>query len=203
MAGCQDVRMGDTSTTSRDLRRAIERSGYYPELVAGAVADTLAEEQLESWLVHQEATFDREEIRRHVTVLALTPTRLLVAHVDEHPPDDSSPVPYATASTEAVALRTVASVVVTRVVGEPSSYVAGGAPREVVLSINWGAVSRLDLEPATCSDPTCEADHGYTGTATSDDLTLRVALAADGSGAVTRALAFARALSGATARGGR
>ena len=27
----------------------------------------------------------------------------------------------------------------------------------------WGAVSRLDLVPATCADPDCEADHGYEG----------------------------------------
>jgi Family of unknown function (DUF5998) len=195
--------MADTSTLSQGLRTAIERGGYYPNVVADAIQGALAGERLGAWVVHQEATFEREEIRRHVTVLALTPTRLVAGHVDEHPSDESSPVPYATATTEAVPLHRIASVMVTRVVGEPSRYVSGAPLREVVLSMSWGAVSRLDLEPASCSDPACEADHGYTGTANADDLTLRVSEAGDGPGAVSRALAFADALSTATARAGR
>ena len=71
--------------------------------------------------------------------------------------------------------------------------------REVVLTIGWGAVSRIDLEPAGCSDPECEADHGYTGTASNDDLSLRVSEAADGADVVAQALNFAAALSEATA----
>jgi hypothetical protein len=43
----------------------------------------------------------------------------------------------------------------------------------------WGAVSRIDLEPAACGDPNCEADHGYTGSSTADDLSLRVSEAGD------------------------
>jgi len=35
-----------------------------------------------SYLVNQETTLDSEEVRRHVTVLALTPTRLIVGHTD-------------------------------------------------------------------------------------------------------------------------
>ena len=68
------------------------------------------------------------------------------------------------------------------------------------LTVGWGAVARLDLEPATCGDPECEADHGYTGTSTADDLCVRVSAEGDGAEAVLRALEFARALSAATAR---
>jgi hypothetical protein len=60
-------------------------------------------------------------------------------------------------------------------------------------------VSRIDLEPAGCSDPDCEADHGYTGAASNDDLSLRVSEAADGADVVAQALAFAAVLSEATA----
>ena len=70
---------------------------------------------------------------------------------------------------------------------------------ELTLTIAWGAVSRLDLEPATCGDPQCEADHGYTGSITGDDLSLRISAEADGDEAAGDALAFARALSAATA----
>ena len=51
---------------------------------------------------------------------------------------------------------------------------------ETWLSVGWGAVRRLDIEQATCSDPECEADHGYTGALVGDDLTVRMSSAADG-----------------------
>ncbi len=191
--------MTDASTMHRRLRTDIERSGYYPALVADALETALAGEPLVSYVVHHEATFDRDELRRHVTVLVLTPTRLIVGHTDEHGPDDSCPHPYASASTEAVRLEKVDSVVVTRVVANPARHKAGGPMREVVLTIGWGAVSRIDMEPAGCSDPQCEADHGYTGTASNDDLSLRVSETADGPEVVTQTLAFAAALSEATA----
>ena len=47
-------------------------------------------------------------------------------------------------------------------------------PAEAVLTIGWGGVGRVDLEPAGCGDPECEADHGYTGVLASDDFSLRV-----------------------------
>jgi hypothetical protein len=181
------------------LRSDIQRSGYYPDLVADALETSLAGEPLASYVVHHEATFDRDELRRHITVLALTPTRLIVSHTDEHPVDDENPRPYASASAEAVRIERVDSVVVTRVVSDPAAHKPGGAAAEVVLTIGWGAVSRIDLEPATCGDPQCEADHGYTGTASNDDLSVRVSEAADGAEVVRQVLAFASALSQATA----
>jgi hypothetical protein len=181
------------------LRSDIQRSGYYPDLVSDALSTALAGETLAAYVVHHEATFERDELRRHVTVLALTPTRLIVGHTDEHPVDESHPTATATASTEAVRIERVDSVVVTRVVGEPARHQPGGAASEVVLTIGWGAVSRIDLEPATCGDPSCEADHGYTGTSSNDDLSLRVSEVADGAEVVEQALAFAAALSHATA----
>ena len=57
-------------------------------------------------------------------------------------------------------------------------------PSEVVLTIGWNALSHIELEPAYCGDENCEADHGYTGTLTADDLPLRVSEAADGADAV-------------------
>jgi hypothetical protein len=56
----------------------------------------------------------------------------------------------------------------------------------------------VDLEPATCGDPECEGDHGYTGTMTADDFSLRMSSAADGAEAVSQLLAFAQSLSAAT-----
>jgi Family of unknown function (DUF5998) len=90
----------------------------------------------------------------------------------------------------------VKSVVVTRMTANPTS--GPKAPAEAVMTIGWGGVSRVDLEPAGCSDPECEADHGYTGVLASDDFSLRVSAAADGVDAVGRLLAFAESLSART-----
>lgn len=189
--------MADTRTSPESLRAEIERAGYYPPLVADAAAHALAGEDVDAHVVHQETTFDGDEVRRHVTVLALTPTRLVVVHTDDHA-DPASPTIYATTSTESVSLDQVRSVVVSRVVTDPAAYVPGELPHEVTLTVAWGAVSRIDVEPASCSDASCEADHGYTGTSTADDLSLRVSAAAEGGDAVARVLTFATALSEAT-----
>ena len=194
----------DSHELPADLRSDLERAGYFPELVTDILDVAVAGEQVVAHLVHAETTFDSDAVRRHITTLVLTGTRLVVAHADDHAPDDPDgpPQPYATAATEAVPLRAVRSVVVNHVVPQPQEYVSGAGSRDLTLTIGWGAVSRLDLEPAACGDPECEADHGYTGTASADDIALRVASDADGEGAVRNALAFARALSAATAGGG-
>jgi hypothetical protein len=182
---------------ARELVVAIEQTGYYPQVVIAGVDAAVAGEQVVSFLVHHEPTIDGDEVRRHITVVVLTPTRLVLCHTDEHAPDDLLPQPYTSTSTEAVALRAVNSVVVNRMVADPEAFRGGGlpVPSEAVLTIGWGGVSRIDLEPAGCSDPDCEADHGYTGVLSSDDFSLRVSSAADGQQAVDALLAFAESLS--------
>jgi hypothetical protein len=186
-----------------DLRAAIEKSGYYPDVVADAVNAAVAGEEVVTYLVHHEPTIDRDEVRRHVTVVVLTPSRLIIAHTDEHEPDDLLPAPYTSTSTEAIMLASVRSVVVNRMVANPASYGNRPVPppgaNEVVVTIGWGGLGRVDLEPAACDDPQCEADHGYTGVIASDDFSIRVSAAADGSDAVAHLLAFAEALSARTA----
>ena len=74
-----------------ELASEVSRSGYYPEIVAEGLRDALAGETVHGYVLHHEPTFDRDEIRRHMTVLALTPSRLVLVHTDEHPPDDLLP----------------------------------------------------------------------------------------------------------------
>ncbi|MAO82251.1 DUF5998 family protein [uncultured Nocardioides sp.] len=192
--------MRPTRTDDRDvapeLRKAIERTGYYPEVVHDAVASAVAGEQVVSFYVHHEPTFEHDEVRRHQSVVVLTPTRLLLAHTDEHAGDDLLPEPYTSTSTEAISLAAVRSVVVTRMVTNPTK--GPSRPAEANVTIGWGGVSRVDLEPAGCSDPNCDADHGYTGVLASDDFSLRVSAAADGQDAVVGLLAFAEQLSART-----
>jgi len=185
---------------SPSLRQDLHRAGYYPELVADVLDVALADEQVVAHLVHPETTFDAAEVRRHVTVLVLTPTRLVCAHVDDHPADREHPSASASATTESVPLSELRSVALTHVVAEPAKHKPGRAALELTLAIGWGAVSRVDLEPATCGDPACEADHGLTGTLTPDDVVVRVSTAAEGPDSVRAATDFARVLSAASAR---
>jgi hypothetical protein len=181
---------------ARELRKALDRTGFHPDVVAEAVSDGVGGEPVISFFVHHEPTFDRDEVRRHQSVLVLTPTRLLFTHTDEHAGDDLLPEPYTSTTAEAVSLTSVKSVVVTRMIAESSK--GAGAPAEALVTIGWGGVNRLDLEPASCNDPHCEADHGYTGAMSSDDFNLRVSARADGPDAVDGLLSFAKALSAST-----
>jgi hypothetical protein len=198
----QDGKMTDTRAAAGGMIKAIERSGYYPGLVTDAVSSAVGAEPVVSFVVHHDAHFDPGmEVRRHMTVLALTSTRLVFSHTDEYPADETDPDSRAQAetSTEAVRFSRISSVALTRAIPDPASYVPGVTmPSEVVLTIGWNALSHIELEPAHCGDDNCEADHGYTGTVTADDLTLRVSEAADGEAAVRQVLAFAQALSTAT-----
>ncbi len=198
----RDAISGDRSG---DLHAAIEKSGYYPDVVSASVSAAVAGEPVDAFLVHHEPTIDQDEVRRHVTVVVLTGSRLILAHTDENAPDDLLPAPYTSTSIEAVTLSAVRSVVVNRMVANPASYAGNPIPapgaNEVVLTIGWGGVGRLDIEPATCADPECEADHGYTGVMGSDDFSIRVSAAADGNDVVASLLTFAESLSAHTAGG--
>ncbi len=183
-----------------DLVVAIEKTGYYPQVVAAGVRGAVAGEEVGSFLVHHEPTIDRDEVRRHITVVVLTATRLILCHTDEHAPDDLLPEPYTSTSTEAIRLAEVRSVVVNRMVANPATFDGGGdpTPTEAVVTVGWGGINRIDLEPAACADPECDADHGYTGVLASDDFSLRLSSAADGQDAVDALLDFAESLSSRT-----
>ena len=183
-----------------EVTAAIERAGYYPQLVADVVSAAVADDEVVSHLVHQETTFDADAVRRHVTVAVLTTGRLVIAHADDHAADVDDAQQVATATSETVPLSAVRGVMLTHVVPEPERYAAGSLGREVSLTLGWGAVSRVDLLPATCGDPECEGDHGYDGSITSDDITLRISADADGDVALREALAFASRLSSAIGR---
>jgi hypothetical protein len=202
----RDVNAPELADVSADLHEAVDRCGYYPDVVTDSLEVAIAGEPIRAFVLQHEPTFDRDEVRRHITILALTPTRLIVGHTDEHAADEIIRAPYASTSTEAIPLHRVNAVVVNRVVPNPAGYatgkadpaVAGGG--EVVLTIGWGMVNRIDLEPAVCADPNCEADHGYTGSVAADDISLRISAAADGPAGIQQVLDFARALSFATTK---
>jgi hypothetical protein len=193
-------RTSERPTLPVELTKAIERAGYYPALVSDVVAAAIEGEDVISHLVHLETTFDHDVIRRHITVLARTATRLVIAHADDHSDGGPSANDVATATTESVPLSAMRGVLITHVVPDPRNYVPGRLGRELTLTLGWGNISRIDLLPASCGDESCEADHGYEGTVASDDIALRISADAEGERALAEAMAFARDLSAAIGR---
>lgn len=174
------------------LQSELDHTGYYPQLVADALAVPLGNEAIVAHLVHLETTFDTGTVHRHLTVLVLTRTRLILVHVDDRPSPGGT---QAMVSTEAVSLTRVSSVVTSQIISDPEAYAPGQMPTEMTLSLGLGVVSRVDIEPAQCGDPNCSSDHGLTGAVVPDDLTLRVSADAEGDGAVRAASQFIKALS--------
>lgn len=181
-----------------NLGADLERAGFYPELVADVLDSVLDGRTVTSHLVHVDTHFDYDEVHRHITVLALAGDVLAALHLDDHALDDAGEQVMAQVSTEVVPVRRIDSVVATTVHPQPQHFRRGDPVAEVTLAVTWAGGQRIDLEPAACADPNCDADHGYTGTTAREDLVLRVAAEAEGQRAVDAALAFYRDLRRAT-----
>lgn len=150
----------------------------------------LGQQEIVSFLVQHEATFGGQGIQRHLTVLVLTPGQLLICHTDDGEADTSG---KAITTAEAVALRAIDSASITRSIEAPQDFPAS-AVAETWLSVTWGGARRLDIGPAGCEDPSCEADHGWTGMQVPNDFSLRMSPAADGADHTQRLLEFGAAL---------
>ncbi|NKX54888.1 DUF5998 family protein [Arthrobacter mobilis] len=182
------------TSARRSLDEDLNRAGFYPLLVADVVHDALDERTPLSHLVHLETHIDRNAVHRHITVLVLTEDMLVVTHVDDQQLDEAGEQVMAQISTESVPVSQIRSVVLSYVYAQPQNYQPSDPARELTLSIAWSGGQRLDMGPAGCADPQCDADHGYTGTIVQDDIVIRVSAEADGQQAVLNAKAFARAL---------
>jgi hypothetical protein len=182
------------------MRDDVAACGYFPDLISDGMILALGDEPLIRHLVHHEATFSEDSLHRHLTVLALTDTRLVVSHTDEHT-IELGPM-QAASTTEVVSLDAFTSVSLTRIVSHPEKFgTHGSRVEEAWLAVGWGTMRRADLEPAGCGDPSCDADHGYSGTVTADDLTVRMSAAADGVENVDKLVGFGVALQRRSHRG--
>lgn len=179
------------------LDQAVAVAGYYPQLASAVVKRAVGERPVVAHFVHAETTFDDHEVRRHMTVLILTDATLIKVHIDDgagHQPDGAH---EAHAVVESVLLSAVTSVSVTYVVHHPENFADNDVPSEVVLAVGTGVHSRVQLEPAACPDPECEADHGYMGEILRDDVMVRVSAIADGVDSVQALEDFAARVHGA------
>ena len=182
------------SAERRSLDASMERAGFYPTLLADVVHDALDGREPLSHIIHLETHFERTEVHRHITVLVLTDDMLVITHVDDQQLDEEGEQMMAQVSTESVPVAQIRSVVLGYMYSQPQNYKPSDQARELTLAIAWSGGQRLDMGPAGCADPQCEAAHGYTGTIAQEDIVLRVSAEADGIQAVQNAEAFARAL---------
>ena len=181
------------SALPQALRDRVDECGFFPELVEDSVSTALGDETVVDFLVQHEATVGPEGIIRHLTVLVLTPGRLIVSHTDEE--TDARGADTAVTTSESVPLWLLGVITMSRVLSHPERY--GSAEASVVetwLTLTWDAVRRLQIVPAHCGDPSCTADHGFDGEAVGEDITIRMSPAADGAENVQRLVEFAGAL---------
>nr|WP_083655311.1 DUF5998 family protein [Vaginimicrobium propionicum] len=171
------------------LKFDIDQRGFFPELTYAEVREVLSGEPIIDFLLHNEATFAHEQIGRHMTVLVLTQTRFLCCHIDEQ--NDNPTQLGAVITTDVLPLSELGAVTVTKVMGFESNTTT---IKEAWLTLGWRNVRRIDLEPASCSDPNCDADHGYTGISDSEDMVIRMSDAADGANEVANLVRFASQL---------
>ena len=120
-----------------------------------------------------------------------------MAHTDD---GEQPGQPQALTTVEALGVSKITSVALTQVAANPERFGRGDRTiTEAWLVVNWGAIRRIEIEPATCGDPTCDADHGLTAQDVADDLTVRMSVAADGEDAVLALITFASKLQRAAA----
>lgn len=176
------------------LQREIDRYGYHPGLIAHSLEIALGGQEVRAQVVLAESAFDTEEVRRHMTVVVLTSTRLLITHTDDAPARHAAEIGRALTTTESVLLRQVSNVSMTMAFEDPEDYRAGQLPAELVLWVTWGGRRHTEIDVSVCLDPNCEADHGYSADSEPDDFSLTVSLAGNGADAMRQALDFARLL---------
>lgn len=178
---------------SSSLTQAVLSAGYYPALANHVIASALGDEEVRAHFVHAETTFDTVTVRRHMTVLVVTQTRLLRVHLDDGAGHGEAGH-EAAATVDSVLLKRISTMAMTHVVHDPDAFAEGDVPSEIVLAVGWGAHSRIELEPASCGDENCDADHGYTGGIVGDESLVRVSTIADGVDTVRALESFARTL---------
>lgn len=171
------------------LKCDIDQRGFFPELIYAEVCQVLNGEPIIDFLLHNEATFAHEQIGRHMTVLVLTQTRFLCCHIDEQ--NENPNQLGAVITTDVLPVSELGAVTVTKVMGFKSNTTT---IKEAWLTLGWRNVRRIDLEPASCADPNCDADHGYTGISDSEDMVIRISDAADGANEVANLVRFASQL---------
>ena len=164
-----------------DTWTRIERSGFYPKAVERALRRALGAADPLATLCQVDTGFDRGSVFRHLTVASLTERAIVQLHVDEMGGGS------ATIATAVHRVADIAGYSTMEVYTDPEN--ATGLS-EMTIALDLKGARRLELETARCDDPTCMADHGFTGSSFPDDMTFRVSATVDGQDALEEAAEF-------------
>jgi len=180
-----------STTAGAELQNDLVRAGFYPQMVQDVLAEAMLDQPVVDHFVHLETHFDQNEVHRHITVMVRSHKVLFILHVDDQQLDDHGKDVMAQVSVEMIKLDRIESVATSFVYHQPQHYSKADPVRELTFGLSWDGTKRIDLAPASCGDPQCDADHGLNGTSQPEDLVLRVSAEADGQNAVDRAREFA------------
>lgn len=180
-----------STTPGAELQHDLVRAGFYPQMVQDVLAEAMMGQPVLDHYVHLETHFDHTEVHRHITVMVMSEKVLFIVHVDDQQLDDHGKDVMAQVSVEMISLARIASVATSYVYHQPQHYSAADPVKELTFGMSWNGTKRIDLAPAACGDPQCDADHGFNGTSQPEDLVIRVSAEADGQQAVDKAREFA------------
>ncbi|MFC9933174.1 DUF5998 family protein [Glutamicibacter sp. NPDC127525] len=180
-----------STTPGAELQHDLVRAGFYPQMVQDVLAEAMMGQPVLDHYVHLETHFDHTEVHRHITVMVMSEKVLFIVHVDDQQLDDHGKDVMAQVSVEMISLARIASVTTSYVYHQPQHYSAADPVKELTFGLSWNGTKRIDLAPAACADPQCDADHGLNGTSQPEDLVIRVSAEADGQQAVNKAREFA------------
>ena len=187
--------MDNPTPEYEQLIEEIKVAGFYPDLVLEVVDEALVGLTPDAHFVQHETHFTRNDFHRHITVMLLCGEFLIFAHLDDQRLDGEEQGTVAHVSIEALPLSDLNAVTISYGFSEPQTYRTGETtPAEISFQIAWTGSMHMEIAPATCQDPNCNANHGYSGDARREDIIVRVSATADGPESVLHAQHFARAL---------
>ena len=134
------------------LAADIKHAGFYPELVLEVVDDALAGLEPDAHFVQHETHFSRNDLHRHITVMVLCGSQLVLAHLDDSHLEEDAQGTVAHVSVEAVKLSALRAVTISYGYDQPQIYRPGMSPTEV--SFRWHGPVRCVLTPHPPPAPT-------------------------------------------------
>jgi hypothetical protein len=134
-------------------------------IVADVAAALRPLDPMEAFFIRPETVFDQDSVFDAVAVYVLTARHLVIVATDVT--YELSPAGDFVTTTQVVPLTHIRDyqIVRRRVLDGPEK----GTLAAISLRLRWGGGWNVDVRPAACDDPTCEADHGYVAMGQTDD----------------------------------
>jgi hypothetical protein len=177
-----------------EVVKVVTENKFYDRLVLNSLSNLRGAKEIQAFLLDSSTSFEHDGLVRQQLVLMLTESELLVCYVEEiaEMPDSDSKLRV---STEIVPIRRLGPFQVQRYYSNPAKFGSSESVlNEVVLSLSWTGNQALDIGPASCDDPECTNEHGFTGQSRMGDYTAKYSLKLDNQYWIDHAEKFATSL---------